>query len=126
MRNPIVTESVDRFSTQDMAKISCKTLAKGLSTDQFSTELFFLKKKLEILKTKITQFHQRVEGEVSTRNCLTWILSLYYYTMFQVAIKNKNQKKKALVKLRKHEKECKEEKQLDDKTEEAGEIFRGT
>ena len=78
MRNPIVlTKSIDRFSTQDMAKISCKTLAKGLSTDQFSTELFFLKKKLEILKTRITQFHQRVEGEVSTRDGLTGVLSLY-------------------------------------------------
>ena len=76
MRNPIVvTKSIDRFSTQDMAKISCKPLAKGLSTDQFSTELFFLKKKLEILKTKITQFHQR--GEVSTRDGLTGVLSLY-------------------------------------------------
>ena len=45
--------------------------------------------------------------------------------MFQVAIKNKNQKKKALVKLRKHEKECKEEKKMDDKidkTEESGDI----
>ena len=43
--------------------------------------------------------------------------------MYQVAIKNKNQKKKALVKLRKHEKECKEEKKMDDKidkTEESG------
>ena len=46
--------------------------------------------------------------------------------MYEVAIKNKNQKKKALVKLRKHEKECKEEKKLDDKTEESGEIFGGT
>ena len=46
--------------------------------------------------------------------------------MYQVAIKNKNQKKKALVKLRKHEKECKEEKKLDDKTEESGDIFGGT
>ena len=53
--------------------------------------------------------------------------------MYQVAIKNKNQKKKALVKLRKHEKdqhvsekECKEEKKLDDKIEESGEIFGGT
>ena len=77
MRNPIVTKSVDRFSTQDMAKISCKTLAEGQSTDQFSKELFFLKKKLEILKTRIKQFHWRVEWEVSTRECLTGILSLY-------------------------------------------------
>ena len=46
--------------------------------------------------------------------------------MYEVTIKNKNQKKKALVKLRKHEKECKEEKKLDDKTEESGEIFGGT
>ena len=77
MRNPIVvTKSIDRFSTQDMAKISCKTLATGLSTDQFfSRELFFLHKKLEILKTRITQFHQR--GEVSTRDGLTGVLSLY-------------------------------------------------
>ena len=76
MRNPIVlTKSIDRFSKQDMAKISCKTLATGLSTDQFSTELFFLQKKLEILKTRITQFHQR--GEVSTRDGLTGVLSLY-------------------------------------------------
>ena len=44
---------------------------------------------------------------------------------FQVAIKNRNQKKKALGKLRKHEKECKEEKKMDDKidkTEEYGDI----
>ena len=76
MRNSIVlTKSIDRFSKQDMAKISCKTLATGLSTDQFSTELFFLQKKLEILKTRITQFHQR--GEVSTRDGLTGVLSLY-------------------------------------------------
>ena len=175
-----------------MAKIGHKTLTEGQSnklTDQFSKELFFLKKKLEILKTRITQFHWRVEWEVSTRECLTGILSLYEEIlidmnhmimkdmeeeqdweetdleeiselfkkvrqlksenmdhkpaeeemrasnkegekglkcskcMFQVAIKNKNQKKKALVKLRKHE--CKEEKKMDDKidkTEESGDI----
>ena len=84
MRNPIVTKSVDRFSTQDMAKISCKTLAKGLSTDQFSTELFFLQKKLEILKTRITQFHQRIEGEVSTRDGLTGVLSLYEEVLIEM------------------------------------------
>ena len=80
MRNPIVTKSVDRFSTQDMAKISYKMLAEGQSnklTDQFSKELFFLKKKMEILKTRIAQFYWRVEWEFSTRDCLTGISSLY-------------------------------------------------
>ena len=80
MRNPIVTKSVDRFSTQDMAKISYKTLAEGQSnklTDQFSKELFFLKKKMEILKTRIAQFYWRVEREFSTQDCLTGISSLY-------------------------------------------------
>ena len=62
--NPTVTKSVDGFLTQEMAKIGHRTLTKGQSnkiTDQFSTELFFLKKKLEILKTRITQFYWRVE-----------------------------------------------------------------
>ena len=57
--NPTVTKSVDRFFTQDMAKIGHRTLTEGQSnklTDQFSIELFSLKevnkRRLKYLRLK--------------------------------------------------------------------------
>ena len=39
---------------------------------------------MEILKTRITQFHQRVEGEVSTQDGLTGVLSLYEEVLIEM------------------------------------------
>ena len=80
---------------------------------------------MEIFKEKHGN-HKPVEEEMRSSNKEGGKGLKYSKCMYQVAIKNKNQKKKALVKLRKHEKECKKEKKLDDKTEESGEIFGGT